>query len=300
MSGPKQTVTVCLCTFRRPEMLRRALEGIAALETRDALEVSIVVVDNDRAASAQGVVKSFQASAPLAVSYFVEEEQNIARARNKALAHATGDFVAFIDDDEVPDPQWLVQSWETCREHDATGVLGPVRPSFSQKPPAWVVRGRFCERPEHATGHVLQWRETRTGNAFLRRTALADLPGPFRTEFANGGEDQDFFRRLMERGGRFVWCQEAVVHEEVPCGRLTRSYMLRRALLRGQNERHLTNLGGLLKSMVAIPVYALVLPLSLLLGQHHFMKYLIRTCDHAGKLVGFLGFKPMGEKYLGA
>ena len=56
---------------------------------------------------------------------------------------------------------------------------------------------------------------------------------PFRPEFLTG-EDQDFFRRMIDRGHVFVWCDEAVAYEVVPPVRWRRTFMLRRALLRGR------------------------------------------------------------------
>ena len=70
---------------------------------------SVLVVDNHSAESAKGVVGSFASIGGHAVNYFVEPEQNIACARNKALANASGQFIAFIDDDEYPENDWLFQ-----------------------------------------------------------------------------------------------------------------------------------------------------------------------------------------------
>jgi hypothetical protein len=75
--------------------------------------------------------------------------------------------------------------------------------------------------------------------------------------------------------------------------------MLRRALLRGQNEKKLTGFGSFAKSLIAVPLYAVMLPFLALIGHHLFMRYLIRLCDHAGKLMGVMGLKPLGNKYIG-
>ncbi len=291
-------VCVCVCTFRRPELLRRTLDGLAALDHAGQFTIAIVVVDNDRAESAREVVSVFQTSSPLEILYAVEPEQNIALARNRAVQNAAGDFIAFIDDDEFPEPQWLAKMLKACEEFRADGVLGPVRPHFDQPPPRWLIQGRFCERPEHETGRVLDWRETRTGNALVSRGILEGLAGPFDPALGSGGEDQDFFRRLMAKGHRFIWCNEGVVYEVVPPERWNRSYFFRRALLRGQNERHMLNARSIIKSLMAVPLYALSLPFLLLAGQHFFVRYSIRLLDHAGKLLAAAGVRLVGEKYL--
>jgi succinoglycan biosynthesis protein ExoM len=293
-------ITACICTYQRPRLLGLLLEKLARQETDGRFTYSVVVADNDPAESARPVVEQFAQSSGVATVYCVQPEQNIALTRNAALARATGDFIAFMDDDEFAGPRWLVTMLDACEKFGAAGVLAPVRPHFETPPPAWIIRGRFCERPEHTTGTVLHWRQTRTGNCLFRRAILEGVAEPFDPRYGNGGEDQDFFRRMMERGGKFVWCNEAPVHEVVPPERWQRRYMLKRALLRGQNEKGMLTLGSLAKSLVAVVVYTLLLPVLVFSGQSVLMRFLIRLFDHLGKLLGALRFKPAGEGYLGA
>jgi succinoglycan biosynthesis protein ExoM len=287
-------ISVCICTYKRAAYLDRLLRSLENQVTDNLFTYSVVVVDNDSAGSAQTIVDAVKRSSRLTVEYFVEPEQNISLARNKAVENASGDFIAFIDDDEWPPAGWLVNLFKTLRECDASGVLGPVIPHFDCQPPRWVLEGRFYHRPLHDTGTVLRWNFTRTGNVLLKK-GLFEMAN-FRPEFGRGGEDRDLFRRLIERGHRFVWCAEAAVYESVPPERCTRSFMLRRALLRGQ----IPNFGALelLKSLVAVPVYSICLPFLLLLGQHTFMKYLIKDFDHIGRILAFCGIDGIKQKYV--
>jgi glycosyltransferase involved in cell wall biosynthesis len=123
------------------------------------------------------VVADFASASPIQIIYCVEPERNIALARNRALENARGDFIAFIDDDEFPAHNWLANLLTTLEKHAADGVLGPVRPFFDTPPPAWLVRGRFCQRPEHPTGLLLNWRQTRTGNVFFKQNNF-NFTGP--------------------------------------------------------------------------------------------------------------------------
>lgn len=292
------TIDVCICTWRRPDLLKRTLQELCRQNAGDKFTYSIVVADNDAAGSAQCVVSEMRNSMSLDIRYCVEPEQNIALARNKALQQSDAEYIAFIDDDEFPEPDWLSRMLSVCEHHKASGVLGPVRPFFDDQPPLWLVRSRLCDRPEHATGTVLHWKQTRTGNVLFRRSILAGIPAPFRAEFGNGGEDQDFFRRMMDLGHRFIWCNEAVVYEVVPPERQTRQYLCRRALLRGQNEKLLLTPRSILKSLVAVPAYLLLLPFLATCGQHIAMQYGVRLLDHVGKLLAAIGIKPVYGKYL--
>jgi len=289
-------ISVCICTYRRPELLAKLLNALKDQDSGGLFTYSVVVVDNDHMGSAREIVHGLMRRSSISIGYHIEPEQNIALARNRAVANADGKFIAFIDDDEVPSKTWLMNLYKACDEFCADGVLGPVVPSYEGDPPEWVVRGKFYERPSHRTGEVLNWTNTRTGNVLLKRAMFSGEENMFRREFGSGGEDRDFFRRMIATGLRFVWCAEAPVYEAVTAERCTRSFMLRRALLRGQLP-HFSSI-DLIKSLVAAPVYALSLPF-LLLGAHHvFMKYLIKDCDHIGRICSFLGIRLIKDKYV--
>jgi succinoglycan biosynthesis protein ExoM len=295
---PVADVCVCICTCERPALLARLLERLRHQRTEGAFTYCVVVADNDPSCSARAVVESIATN--LDVRYSSEPRRNISLARNHAIAHAKSRFVAFIDDDEFPQDDWLLTMYRACQTMRCAGVLGPVRPHFESPPPRWVVKGKFCERPEYVTGHRIEWRKSRTGNVLLRRDILEQDEEPFDPRFGNGGEDVDFFRRMQARGHVFRWCNEAAVLESVPSIRLTRRYMLSRALLRGRNTLKLGSksyrAGLLAKSLVAVPVYLLLLPLARLAGDHVFMQIGIRLCDHAGRLLAAVGLNPVNAR----
>lgn len=291
-------VSVCICTFRRMDLLRRLLNELLEQKTEGLFSYSVVVVDNDHKETGKPVALDFAARFSISLTYCVEPRQNIALARNKALANAQGDFIAFIDDDEYPAPDWLYLLFKTCEASGADGVLGPVKPDFEQEPPKWAKKGGFFERPSHKTGHAINLSDARTGNVLFRRKIL-DGPGAlFRIQFGTGGEDVDFFREKMDKGCVFVWCNEAVVYESVPPTRCTRSYLLRRALLCGSIsfKQEAGRVSGLIKAFIAVPAYGLALPFLLIAGEHHFMKYMIKFCDHAGRLLAMFHINPITER----
>jgi succinoglycan biosynthesis protein ExoM len=257
-----------------------------------------VVADNDAEQSAKQTVASFAKTSKVSSVYCVEPEKNIALARNKALENARGEFIAFIDDDEFPVEDWLLNLLKACQQFNVAGVLGPVKPHFEEPPPRWIVKGGFCERPQHVTGRVMDWSEARTGNLLFRRSILDGIPYAFSSEFGTGGEDKDFFLRMTERGSVFVWCNEGVVYETVQPTRWRRSFMLKRALLRGKNIlKHPTGRTWILmKSVLAIPIYAVVLPVTVFVGQHSFMRYAIKLCDHLGRILAVFGINPISER----
>lgn len=289
-------VTVCICTYRRQELLRRLLAELEHQVTGGAFTFSIVVTDNDAALSAQRVVEDFASHSSIDVVYCTEPRRNIALARNRAIEHARGDYVAWIDDDEFPASDWLWQLTVTVERYGVAGVLGPVRPDFDGPPPRWLIEGRFCERTEYTTGTLMHWRQSFAGNALLKLELLRQAGAPFRAEFGLGGEDVDFFRRMALRGQQFVWCSEAAVYEVVARSRCTRSYRLKRAMMLGTSTVRLEGVRGLLKSCVAVPFYVLILPVTMLFGQHVFMVYSVKLSSHLGRLLALFGLNPITQR----
>ena len=292
-------ISVCICTYKRPESLKRLLQGLEEQETDGLFTYSVVVVDNDSLESGKAVIEDFEKTSKITVSYEVEPHQSIAMARNRAVEKAVGDYVAFIDDDEFPTGNWLLTLFRACRDYAVDGVLGPVKRFFDQPPPQWVIKGNFYERATYATGLVIDWRKGRTGNVLFKRDLFAGDARPFRPEFRQG-EDQDFFHRMIEKGYRFIWCNEAVAYEVVPPIRWKRTFMLKRALLRGAMEPKTAGFGArsIMRSLVAVPIYLAVLPFAAVAGHHKFMEALISLCDHLGKLLAVVGMNPVKEQYV--
>jgi succinoglycan biosynthesis protein ExoM len=299
MTIPANHISVCICTYKRPALLRRLLNDLRYQETGNRFTYSIVVSDNDSERSAESVVSDFATTSNISVKYCGAAVRGISHARNKAVENAIGNYIAFIDDDEYPERTWLLALFTTCEEYRVDGVLGPVKPSFEDGVPRWIVKGGFYDRPCYKTGYRLASRQTRTGNVLLKGYLLRGTDSPFRPEFRSG-EDQDFFMRAMAQGRVFIWCNEAVTYESVPPSRWKRSYLMRRALLRGAAAALMPTVGVLnvTKSVAAVVIYGLVLPFTVPLGQHRFMDLLVRLCDHLGKLLALLGINPISGAYV--
>ena len=296
---PLPHIAVCICTYQRPEFLMRLLDDLGRQKTDGAFTYSIVVADNDKGGSAKQVVEEARSRLLIPVKYCSEPDRGIARARNKVIENAEGDYVALIDDDEFPEPYWLLNLLRTYQRYRVAGVLGPVKRFLEPEAPQWLRRSSLYDRPVNPTGLEVRWREARTGNVLLNRAIFAGDPVPFRPEF-KAGEDQDFFQRKIQQGYRFVWSSDAVVSEVLPRARWSRKYYMRKALMQGANAALQPDCGilSIAKSLLAVPLYALALPLAFLMGQHRFMTLLVKLCDHGGKLLGRMKINPVREEYV--
>jgi succinoglycan biosynthesis protein ExoM len=294
----KDSIAVCICTYQRTHLLPRLFEKISLQKTEDRFDITIAIVDNDKKAPARIMVSELESRFNVKTSYTVEPARNFAVVRNRVVRLSTGNFIAFIDDDEVPVEDWLYHLWLFSNQCNADGVLGPVRPYFENTPPDWLVRSGLCNRPSHTSGMILNWEQTRTGNTLLRRSIFDECGVWFDPYYATGGEDKDFFKRAEAAGCKFVWCEEAPAYELVPVERQSKSYYLKRALLQGAisakydrsgtDDIHRT-LKLCAKTLVAAVIYTLLMPLFSLRGMHVLMKYMVKDCHHISRLFAMIG-----------
>jgi GT2 family glycosyltransferase len=224
-------VDICVVTYRRPEGLGRLLASLSALRVPDPRpELRVVVVDNDPERSARAVCDAAAPGLAFPLVQLEEKRRGIPQARNAGIAAAIGhaDFLAFVDDDEIPDPDWLAELLRVAHARSADAVTGPCLPRFDSPPPAWIERGRFFEYARHATGRRIDY--AFSGNVLVRVAALERGGFRFDEDMAlTGGSDVELFRRFARAGGRIVWADGAIVHECIPAGRATLRWLLRRA-----------------------------------------------------------------------
>jgi succinoglycan biosynthesis protein ExoM len=297
----RASISVCVCTYRRPVQLTALIEHLATQQGQPGVS-ELIVVDNDAAASARAIVEA--ACPPFELRYDVTPVKNISLARNRSLALARGEWIAFIDDDELPQADWLERMHAAAVRFGADGVLGPVLPMVPDTAPAWVRRSNFFERARHATGTLVPRNELRTGNALIATSWLRRFDGPFDPAYGlTGGGDNDLLNRLANAGARFVWCDEAGVFEAVPPERLRIGWLLRRWYRGGQGWARQAQargyesfgaLGGL--AFVARSAGTLVIALALTVltlpfGRGRWVGWLCQASTQAGKLTALAGHR---------
>ena len=189
-SEPQQldpTHAICIATYRRPESLRVLLGQLTVLHRRPGWRIELRVVDNDEARSAAAVVNWFAQSeldAP-PIRYLCEPRRNIAIARHRALDLGPAEWVVWIDDDEVPEPDWLLRLQEAADRTDADVVIGPVHARYPAAAPGWLTRGRFLDKPVPSGAEALDWTEARSCNALVRGDWLFDFNMRFNPRFGS-------------------------------------------------------------------------------------------------------------------
>lgn len=294
-------ITLCIATYRRPLQLTALLTDVAH-QVHHPDEV--VVVDNDAEGSARRVVDRWRGThPPFPVRYDIQPVQNIALTRNRTVELASGDWLAFIDDDERAPRDWLLQLMITAMRLKADGVLGPVIPLVPNNAPAWIRRGRFYDWARMRTGTEIPLNRLRFGNVLLRASLLRDSPLPFDPAYGlTGGEDGDLLARLRQHGARILWCDEAFVEEPIEPSRLHLAWLLRRSLRGGQDFARHTLAGRygpatlsrrlmlFLRSCTQMSLAGVLALICLPLGSHRSAYWLLKASANLGKLSTLWGW----------
>ena len=211
------SVVVCGYTLERTTALTECVESVLG-QTYEPLEVVLVIDGNDELAAV--MTERFGDEETVRI---VENERNrgISYSRTEGARHATGDIVAFIDDDAVAEPDWLERLVETYEETDAIAVGGYVAPNWVDERPAffpaefyWLVgcteRG-FAEDGEEV-------RNTYGSNISYRREPFLEVGGYDVNTGRKGDRHVQAHEapvgiRLLEEYGRgMIYVEDAVVH----------------------------------------------------------------------------------------
>lgn len=208
MTKAHPSVTVVIPTHDRPEMLERCLRAVLSQATINNAEVIVV---NDGTISVPEWVRS-----ETRVTLLASEGQGPAVARNIGIVRASGDIIAFTDDDAIPQPGWLDAAISCLKRHpEAVGVVGLVESPLFDPLYEHSVRG-------DGVGNFL------TCNIAYRRATLMDLGG-FDEDFPDPhGEDRDIGYRAQQIGEVVYESDMRVVHPPRP---ISRSAVIRRGRL---------------------------------------------------------------------
>jgi len=217
------TVSVVIVSRYRPDLLRRCLIGLSQVNY-DPFEV-VVVADP---ASCSGLRSLPQAAHAKIISF---DEANISAARNIGIKAAAGEIIAFIDDDSVPEPTWLMFLVAPFRQTDVAACGGFVRGrngiSFQHRA-RWVDRaGRTgpLSVDERRATVLAPTRDraikTEGTNMAIRRAVLAELGG-FDPAFRFYLDETDLNLRLAKRGLRTAIAPLAQVHHSLGASAIRR------------------------------------------------------------------------------
>lgn len=300
------TVAICICTFNRPELLARVLGVLRNLHTGTLRpeQISIIVVDNNPDSRVAAVCDRLRGQLPVRLVLIAEKRRGISFARNRAVAEALRagfDFLAFIDDDDRPETDWLDELVQKQRETRADIVCGAIPAVVDPRWPAWLKNSPLFAPSGAKT-------ETKfgipqgigSGNVLIDCRLLARLKtaGPvFSPAFALiGGSDTEFYIRAKRSGAKITTAEKSIIHRHYGGRRITFRGLMVYALHRGNYSAHILKVHGtpqqirerLLKAVKKLSMGMMQLP-ACALSKTALAAKLYQIGIEAGFFYGFMG-----------
>ncbi len=193
-------VSVVVCTFNGQRTIARCLESLRKVDYPDC---EVIVVDDGSTDATPSIIRCY----PFRVIH--ADHRGLSEARNAGLAAATGEIVAYIDDDAYPDPHWLKYLAHKFAHSGHVGVGGPNIPPHGD--------GAIAECVANAPGgpvHVLisdhEAEHIPGCNMAFRKSALETIGG-FDGQFRTAGDDVDICWRLRQLGWTLGFSPAAMV-----------------------------------------------------------------------------------------
>jgi glycosyltransferase involved in cell wall biosynthesis len=237
-------VSVVLCTYS-PDVFDHFVDAANSVlaQSHDDVEL-VVVVDGDDSLAER--VRERYGSHDAVVIHCNDENRGLSASRNLGVELASGDVVAFLDDDAVAHPDWVERLVSLYERHDAIAAGGKMtgrwvagKPSFLPAEFYWLVgvthRGFPTEECEV--------RNTFGSNISFKREVFEEVGGfePNLGRAGEGnlqGEETEFAARVRQKYGEGVWYDpEAVVEHKVFAYRTTPRWLLERAFWQGYSKR---------------------------------------------------------------
>jgi glycosyltransferase involved in cell wall biosynthesis len=240
-------LTLVITTYKRPEQLTRALRSAEQLRPSNTLQAELLVVDNNSPPDTRAAFDAVAARwSGLPLRYAFEPCQGVSHARNRAIAESQASWIAYMDDEQTIDPDYLVEFEQARHWPSAQCMGGPIRYANAHSLPLWLpplIRtiGQIDLGPES-----IELDPARTllkgGNFAVRRKTL-DVIGGFDARLGRVGgqllaaEEDDLQTRLYARGGKILYWPGLLQWNYLEPEKLTKAYWRRHAVGSGRTQR---------------------------------------------------------------
>jgi GT2 family glycosyltransferase len=219
-------ISVVICTYNRATILPLAIASLIAQDTGGAFTYEVVVVNDASTDNTLEVIAAAQDKSPVPLRVVSGRGEGVAAARNLGWQNAEGDWIAYTDDDQVNEPDWLAKLWSLAKRRNAQCVGGSVHLRFEEPPTmplTWVTKSMlgFKEHPEKQITRLMDC--PGTGNVMFHKSVFERVGG-FDNDLHWGGEDAELMVRVLDAGIAVWFTPESVVHHLIPPHRVKESY----------------------------------------------------------------------------
>jgi len=239
--------SVVLCTHNHADRLKTTLLSLKDLQQPESAW-ELLIINNASTDETDQVLRNTDwRPVDVPVRIINEPKLGLSNARNRGIAESTGRYLVFLDDDETPHTNWLIEYERGIRTWEPDALGGRIEVLFEQgdRPP-WLqdellgFLGKLSHGPEEK-----RLTEPGTpifgGNFGFRKTVFETI-GRFDDSLGRkgknntGGEDTEIYRRMIETGLIVRWIPDAIIYHRIQASKLKKSYFLDLHFRQGRME----------------------------------------------------------------
>ncbi len=233
--------TVAIPTYNGEHRLPEILERLRSQTNPANLQWEVLIVDNNSSDRTPQVIQSFQANFSVVIRCLKETRQGAGYARHTAIRSAQSDLIGFLDDDNLPDENWLNAAYQFAQDYSQAGAYGSqIRGEFEVNPPESLRRIlpflAITERGEKPSCYIRsKGLLPPTAGLVVRKQVWLDyvpeegilMKLKFKRSDGNHcGEDIEALS-YIHRSPWEIWYNPAMkIAHKIPSWRLERSYLL--------------------------------------------------------------------------
>lgn len=236
-------ISVIVCTYNGADRLKCVIDSLLG-QNYDANRFEILIIDNDSNDNTRDVCEEIiNSSRNKRIKYYFEKNKGLSHARNRGIKESKGQVVAFIDDDAIAAPDWILRIENALADNSIDAIGGKVLPIFRKPKPRWLSGDIDSVLTMlHLGEQIIPFEYPHIGPcgtnmAFQKR--VFDEIGYFdpalgrRGKKLIGAEDTDIQRRLQLVGMKSVYFPDCIVYHHAPESRLTKSWVRKRFFYQG-------------------------------------------------------------------
>ena len=238
--------TVAICTYngakRVPDVLNKLKQQI---DTED-LNWEILIIDNNSTDNTAEVIREYQKSwdSPYLIKYCLEKKQGLAYARRCAIRNSEAELIGFLDDDNLPNQNWVKQAYIFGKQHPKAGAYGgQIHGLFEVEPPPGFERiARYFAliKGNKTYCYNEKYKDTRkkmfppgAGIVIRKKAWLESVPeeqqimGVSGTSLSTKSEDVEMLSYIFYNNWELWFNHNMVIEHIIPKSRLEKDYILK-------------------------------------------------------------------------
>lgn len=235
--------TVIICTYNGSTRLPQLLDQLISQSIPDHLSWEIIIIDNNSTDRTFSVIQQYQSQYHhiVPIHYGFEPRQGIAYARKCGMKRAKGELIGFLDDDNIPDKNWILEAYQFAQYYPKMGACGShIEGEYEVQPPAnferiacflaIINRGKQSFRYDQ----LKRWLMPPGAGLVVRKTAwLNAVPsqlvftGVQAKSLANKGEDIEALSYIRQQGWEIWHNPQMKVYHQIPSERLQKLYLIK-------------------------------------------------------------------------